>query len=179
MNDDASTGREPSITSGIVRSPLVEQIVELIAERILSGELAPGTPLRQEELAAELGVSRTPLREALRVLRSDGFLTGGSGKGTLTVVSVTAERVRDIYEVRAMIDGFAAGLASRRASDAEIERLDRLSTAIEKPAGRSTCADSSRCTPSSTSAFCGPPATRRCCRWSRSCSSAHGCCTPG
>jgi DNA-binding GntR family transcriptional regulator len=118
--------------STVSRSQLVEQIVVQLTRRILDGELPPGTPLRQEELAAELGVSRTPLREALRVLRAEGFATGGTGKGTLNVVSLTLERARDVYEVRAMVDGLAARLASERATEADLRRLEQLATAIQQ-----------------------------------------------
>jgi DNA-binding GntR family transcriptional regulator len=115
----------------VSRSALVEQIVEQVTERILDGQLPPGTPLGQEQLAAELGVSRTPLREALRVLQSRGFLTSSPTSGTLSVVSIDNDQAADMYEVRAMVDGFAARLAAERATDKEIEELVEIADAIQ------------------------------------------------
>lgn len=117
--------------SAVTRSQLVAQIVDQVTERILGGELPPGTPLRQEQLAAELGVSRTPLREALRVLRGEGFVAEDAANGRLRVVSLSLAHARDVYEVRAVLDGLAARLASQRASEAELERLQELAAAIE------------------------------------------------
>ncbi|HEY1688365.1 MAG TPA: GntR family transcriptional regulator [Solirubrobacteraceae bacterium] len=116
----------------VSRSQLVEQIVAQITERILDGQLPPGTPLRQEQLATELSVSRTPLREALRVLRSEGFVAENDGNGTLHVVSLSLEHTRDVYEVRAVLDGLAARLASLRASEDDLQRMEQLVTAIEE-----------------------------------------------
>jgi DNA-binding GntR family transcriptional regulator len=117
--------------STVSRSLLVEQIVEQITERILAGEIPPGTPLGQEQLSAELGVSRTPLREALRVLKSRGFVTSESTSGTVRVVSLTADQAADMYEARKMLDGFAARLAAERATDDQVEDLGRLAAAIQ------------------------------------------------
>jgi DNA-binding GntR family transcriptional regulator len=124
-------GGQRSRLSAIPRSQLVEQITEQITERILSGEIPPGTPLGQEQLSAELGVSRTPLREALRVLKSRGFVTNESTSGTVAVVSLTRDQAADMYEARKMLDGFAARLAATRATDAQIEDLGGLAQAIQ------------------------------------------------
>jgi DNA-binding GntR family transcriptional regulator len=115
----------------VSRSLLVEQITEQITERILAGDIAPGTPLGQEQLSAELGVSRTPLREALRVLKSRGFVTDSPTSGTVSVVALTKVQAADMYEARKMLDGFAARLAAERASDEQLEDLGRLAAAIQ------------------------------------------------
>ncbi|MDO8210112.1 GntR family transcriptional regulator [Conexibacter sp. CPCC 206217] len=125
----SSTGQRPRLET-VSRSRLVEQIVEQITEQILSGEIAAGTPLGQEQLSAELGVSRTPLREALRVLKSRGFVTSGAANGSLSVVSLTRERAADMYEARSMVDGFAARLAAERATDEQIAGLEDLAEAV-------------------------------------------------
>lgn len=118
--------------STVSRSQLVEQIVAQITQRILNGQLPPGTPLRQEQLATELSVSRTPLREALRVLRSEGFVAESDGNGTLHVVSLSLEHTRDVYEVRAVVDGLAARLASLRASEEDLREMEQRVSAIEE-----------------------------------------------
>lgn len=127
---ETSAGSPHTKLDAVSRSRLTDVIVEQITDRILTGEIAPGTPLRQEQLAAALGVSRTPLREALRTLQAYGFLTASASSGTLQVVSPTREESRDIYEARAMIDGYSARLAAVRASDAQIEELHELTNGI-------------------------------------------------
>ena len=95
------------------RSRLVDEIEDHLREAIYSGELAPGTRLRQEQLAERLHVSRTPLREALRVLESDGLLTLGQGNA-VNVVAVDGERFLDASAVREVIDGLAARIVAER-----------------------------------------------------------------
>lgn len=117
--------------SAVQRSPLTEQVVEQITARILSGQLEPGTPLRQAQLAEELSVSRTPLREALRVLLTDGLVTQRPN-GTFAVVAPTLEDARDTYEMRAVVDAFAARMAAIRATKEQIVGLERLVTRLEE-----------------------------------------------
>jgi DNA-binding GntR family transcriptional regulator len=71
--------------------------------RILSGALAPGTALRQDDLAAELGVSRVPLREALRILESEGHVTYAAHRG-YRVVELSLEDLTEIYRLRTVIE---------------------------------------------------------------------------
>jgi GntR family transcriptional regulator, vanillate catabolism transcriptional regulator len=96
------------------RTRLGDEVMHRLREMILSHHLAPGTPLRQTELAEQLGVSRTPLREALRLLENDGLLTVSNRNGTVQVVSVTLENLRDMYQVREVIDGLATRLLALR-----------------------------------------------------------------
>lgn len=93
------------------RVRLVDEVVELLRERILTGHYAPGAPLRQEQLAAELNISRTPLREALRMLESDGLVTVSPGRGA-RVVAGDRQRLLAAYQLREVIDGLAARLAA-------------------------------------------------------------------
>jgi GntR family transcriptional regulator of vanillate catabolism len=95
------------------RTRLGDEVTHRLRELILSNRLAPGTPLRQTELAEQLGVSRTPLREALRLLENDGLLTVSNRNGTVQVVKVTLENLHDMYQVREVIDGLAARLLAR------------------------------------------------------------------
>lgn len=104
------------------RTRLVDEVVEVIRDRIYEGAYRPGAPLRQEQLAAELNVSRTPLREALRMLEREGLVRVAPGRG-LRVVSADLPELLDAYEAREMVDGLAARLAARRGDGELVERL--------------------------------------------------------
>jgi len=95
------------------RPRLVDRVVNTLREWILQGELAAGTPLLQEDLAARLAVSRTPLREAFRVLEHDGLLRVSNNNGTVEVVAFTSTTMREMFELRLAIDGLAARLTAR------------------------------------------------------------------
>ena len=104
------------------RSALVDKIAAAIRERIMSGEIAIGAQLRQAELAQELGVSRTPIREALRQLQTSGLIEVVPNRGAVVRVPAPWE-VREAYEVRAELEGLACQRAVTRISDAELDAL--------------------------------------------------------
>ena len=87
----------------------------VLRERLGSGDLAPGTWLREAALADELGLSRTPVREALRTLAAEGLVELVHHRGA-RVLSWGAEDIDETYRLRALLEGEAAGLAARRAS---------------------------------------------------------------
>jgi DNA-binding GntR family transcriptional regulator len=101
---------------------LVDELAAAIQTRVLNGELETGTWLRQESLAAEFGVSRTPVREALRKLQATGLVELQPRRGAL-VRGLNAREIREAYEVRAELEGLAAELAATRVRDAELQRL--------------------------------------------------------
>ena len=101
---------------------LVDELAATIQARVLSGAIATGTRLRQESLAAEFGVSRTPVREALRKLQASGLVEVLPRRGAL-VRRPSAREVREAYEVRAELEGLAAALAASRIRDGELRRL--------------------------------------------------------
>lgn len=107
------------------RVRLVDEVVDVIRDRIYDGLYAPGEPIRQEQLAGELNVSRTPLREALRMLERDGLVKVVPGRG-LRVVDADLCTLVDAYEVREVIDGLAARLVARRRDGTTAERLRAL-----------------------------------------------------
>lgn len=109
---------------GANRSRLVDEIIEYIREQIYSGQFPPGTQLRQERLSEDLDVSRTPLREALRVLQSDGLLVMKRGN-RLEVVSADVDRFRDALVLREAVDGVAARLTAERQPPRLAARLER------------------------------------------------------
>jgi GntR family transcriptional regulator, vanillate catabolism transcriptional regulator len=97
----------------LVRVRLVDDITERLRRLILDGVLEPGQKLRQVELAERLGVSRTPLREAFRVLEHDGFVRIANANQTVEVVDFTTRDVIEMYEIREVVDGLAARLLAR------------------------------------------------------------------
>jgi DNA-binding GntR family transcriptional regulator len=104
---------------------LAERIAERLSRLIVNGELAPGTRLVETDLARRLNVSRAPIREAIRALEPLGLVTKRSRRGA-RVVDLAARDVKEIYEVKTMLDGLAARLAAERITDAEIGRLSAL-----------------------------------------------------
>src|SRR5215813_8929634 len=107
---------------------LVDKLAAELQARVLSGELPSGTRLRQETLAEQFGVSRTPVREALRKLQASGLVELQPRRGAL-VRRHSACEIRDAYEVRAELESLAAGLAAERIRP---EQLDRLHEALEQ-----------------------------------------------
>lgn len=101
---------------------LVDRLAATIRARILSGEIASGERLRQESLATEFGVSRTPVREALRKLESGGLVIVQPNRGAI-VHGPSPGEIRDAYAVRAELEGFAAELAVTHIRDAQLELL--------------------------------------------------------
>lgn len=107
-----------------------ETVYLALRARILSGELPAHATLREQALAEELGVSRTPVREALRRLDETGLVTFVPNRGA-TVVAWSIEQVRETYFVRAGLEGRAAGLAAGRITEAETDRLAELIEEME------------------------------------------------
>jgi DNA-binding GntR family transcriptional regulator len=110
---------------GVVHAPLNKVVADAIRERILAGEFAPGERLAEERLSAELGVSRMPVREALRALAAEGIVTIEPRRGA-SVTSYTPEQVQELVEVRATLESLNARLAARRKDPAQIGELQRV-----------------------------------------------------
>ena len=104
------------------KADLVRQAV--LAD-ILSGALAPGTPLDEVALAQQHAVSRTPVREALRRLQSDGLLEVGPRR-QLLVVDVSPEHRREVTTLRVALEGAAAAAACERRDEDDLDRLELL-----------------------------------------------------
>jgi len=102
-----------------------EQVYEAIVDDICSGRLAPGTPLRQEQLAERFNVSRQPVQQALLLLRNQGLLREFGRRG-LEVAPLDRDSVSHLYELRALIDGHAARHAAARRTDAWVEQVTGL-----------------------------------------------------
>jgi len=102
-----------------------------LRERIASGGLGPGTWLREHTVATSLGLSRTPVREALRLLAAEGVVELVHNRGA-RVVSWSAEDIDEAYRLRALIEGYGAGLAAARADAACVAELRSLQERYEQ-----------------------------------------------
>lgn len=114
----------------IARSTLPEAAAERLRTLIIEGTLAPGARLNERELSEQLGVSRTPLREAFRILAGDGLLTQLPNRGA-QVVALSAEDVRHAFDVMGSLEGLAGELAVTRVTDADLETLRALQAEME------------------------------------------------
>jgi DNA-binding GntR family transcriptional regulator len=114
-----------------------EQAYQSILERISDGTYAAGTRLREEELAEQVGVSRTPIREALRRLAGDGLIEFSPNRGA-QVSSWSAREMEEIFGLRALLEGHAARLAAARIEPAELERLAELAREMDDLAAKGT-----------------------------------------
>ena len=105
--------------------PLREVVYETLREAIKTGSLTPGERLMEIQLAEELGVSRTPVREAIRKLELERFVVMIPRRGTY-VANLSLKDINEVFEIRAAVDGLAAGLAAERITEEELEQLERL-----------------------------------------------------
>ena len=109
----------------------VERLAGTIQARVLRGDVPVGTRLRQEALAEEFGVSRTPVREALRQLQATGLVELLPNRGAV-VRGPSAREIREAYDVRAELEGLAARLAAERISDRDFVRLREAQALFRK-----------------------------------------------
>ncbi|AOG01807.1 bacterial regulatory s, gntR family protein [Blastomonas sp. RAC04] len=125
----------------IVVRNLSEQLVDLVRDRILTGAVAPGRPIRQDALAAELGVSKIPLREALARLEEEGLLASQANRG-FTVRALNTAEAEEVFALRLKLEPDLAALASRAASSVDqraaadiLDRLDVLTDSLGEGVG--------------------------------------------
>jgi DNA-binding GntR family transcriptional regulator len=112
-------------------TPLVEKIRIHLEEQIIAGRLKPRQRLVEEEIAREMSVSRSPVREALRGLEREGLVVLTPGRGAC-VADLTPEEVDDVYAVRARLGGLLFSLAARHITGPTIDRLDQLVAEMER-----------------------------------------------
>ncbi len=109
--------------------PLREVVCESLREAIRSGVLQPGERLMEIQLAEELGVSRTPVREAVRKLELEGYVIMMPRRGTY-VADLSIRDINEVFEIRTSLESLASGLAAERITEEELERLQRLLVSI-------------------------------------------------
>jgi DNA-binding GntR family transcriptional regulator len=109
---------------------LYEEVAELLRQRIFSRELEPGSWIDELKIAEEYGISRTPLREALKVLAAEGLVTMKVRRGAY-VTEVSDKDLTDVYHLLALLESDAAGVVAQKASEAEMEELQALHDELE------------------------------------------------
>jgi DNA-binding GntR family transcriptional regulator len=114
-------------------APVRARLADALRRAILDFRLKPGDRLIERELCEQSGVSRTSVREALRQLETEGLITSIPNKGPV-VASVTAAEAKDIYELRAVLEGLAARKCALEATEGEIAGLRRAVVAFRKAA---------------------------------------------
>jgi DNA-binding GntR family transcriptional regulator len=121
----------PSISRIEPGPDLTQQVRQRLLDAICAGDLAPGTRVTQEELAASLAVSRQPVLQALRLLKQDGFLIDAGRRG-LMVTPLDAQTIAQVYEVRAVLDGLAARQAAASGTRIDRKLLTEGRTAVAR-----------------------------------------------
>jgi DNA-binding GntR family transcriptional regulator len=109
----------------IERRTVAAEAAEILRQRILSGEIRGGQPIRQEQIAQELGVSRIPLREALKQLEAEGFVTIAPHKGAV-VSTLSAEEAEELFALRHQLEGWLLREAIPRMREADFAHLDAI-----------------------------------------------------
>ncbi len=114
---------------------LREKIVEVLREAIIKQKIKPGERITELEVAERFGISRTPIREAFRQLESEGFLTIVPRKGAV-VSDIEEQDIKDFYELKGILEGYAARQAVKRMTEKDIVRLEQFNIEIEEYAKR-------------------------------------------
>jgi DNA-binding GntR family transcriptional regulator len=117
----------------LINRPLSEEVAERLREQIFSHELAPGSWLDEQSLAIAFGISRTPMREAIKVLATEGLVTTKMNKGAY-VTEVDRQDLEQIFTVLSLLEGQAAKDTAIKASEEQLTRLDDLHHRLEKAA---------------------------------------------
>ncbi|MBL1375819.1 GntR family transcriptional regulator [Zobellella denitrificans] len=113
------------------RRSLHEEVADCVRTMIIEGELKEGERINEPALCKQLDISRTPLREALKVLNSEGMVTIEPNRGA-RVSTITPEEIREHFEVICSLERRAAELAAQRATEAELTRLGQLQDKLEQ-----------------------------------------------
>src|SRR5689334_5586362 len=121
---DASTMRH-LLTRFAARTTTANAVYETLKHCIVEGSLSSGERLLSDDLASRLGVSRTPVREALRKLEAGGYVSAGSGHG-LVVRNYDETDLEEVFLVREQLEGAAARLAAETISRSALDRLGEL-----------------------------------------------------
>lgn len=115
----------PKSTAALQRQTTTGKVVALLRDQILSGALPEGLQLRQEKLAAELGVSRVPIREALHQLEAEGLVTQESHKGAV-VSGLSIDDLEEVYEIRARLETWLLELSMPLLAEQHFARAEKI-----------------------------------------------------
>jgi len=111
--------------------PISREVYRILRENILNAKLPQGLKLVERDIARQLGVSRTPVREAIRKLEQEGLVRHIPRKGVI-VSNISERDIQDIYAIRAVLEGLAARLAAERISPKKLNRLNEIITEMKK-----------------------------------------------
>ncbi len=109
---------------------LYEEVAEQLRQRIFRRELEPGSWIDELKIAEEFGISRTPLREALKVLAAEGLVTMKVRRGAY-VTEMSEKDLRDVYHLLSLLESDAAGVVAERATEAQLKTLQDLHAELE------------------------------------------------
>src|SRR5260221_12971531 len=126
--------QEPSAAGRLPASALYEQVAERLRGRILDHTLHPGSWIDEQALAAEYGISRTPLREALKVLAAEGLVTMKLRRGAY-VTEVSERDLAEVYHLLSLLESDAASVVATDASDEQMAELIALHRRLEATVG--------------------------------------------
>lgn len=126
--------QRPQVRSAVDQASQVERAYRGIKAGIIDGRYRPGTPLSEPSLAADLGMSRTPVREGLSRLWQERYLERVAGHGYF-VARVTVQSIHETFDVRRLLEGAAAARAAELATPEDIARLRELAVVVAKPNG--------------------------------------------
>ena len=118
------------VASSLAPHALYEEVAELLRQRIFSRELAPGSWIDELKIAEAYGISRTPLREALKVLAAEGLVTMKVRRGAY-VTEVSERDLADVYHLLSLLESDAVGVVASNATPAQIEELQTLHRELE------------------------------------------------
>ena len=121
------------ISSRISQTALYQEVAERLRQRIFSHELPPGTWIDEQALAVDYGISRTPLREALKVLASEGLVTLKPRRGCY-VTEISEQDLDEIFPLMSMLEGRCAFEATLKAKPEDIQRLEAIHAELERHA---------------------------------------------
>jgi DNA-binding GntR family transcriptional regulator len=133
MQNSVSPKIQPMVAVSLSPRALYEEVAELLRQRIFKRELEPGSWIDEMKIAEEYGISRTPLREALKVLAAEGLVTMKVRRGAY-VTEVSDSDLADVYHLLSLLESDAAGVVAQRATDAQIKELQALHKDLEAAA---------------------------------------------
>ena len=131
MGKDNLTSAGMAMTEEQQSMPLRDAVFMSLRKAILTGKLKPGDRLTEVKLGKLLGTSRTPIREAIRLLEEDGLVTIVAGSGA-RVSRMTVEDLQEVMEIRSALEQLSAGLASERITEEEKEQLQRITSTASR-----------------------------------------------
>ena len=121
----------PTLPQSLKQRALYEEVAELLREKIFNHQLAAGAWIDELKIAAEYGISRTPLREALKVLATEGLVTMKVRRGAY-VTEVNEKDLSDVFHLMALLEADAARTVAQTATDQQLKELETLHQQLEK-----------------------------------------------